>query len=295
MAETQTGTPLGAVDENTASSRAYPNFDRPPVIEVVLSVQFNPVEKLRGPQIGLLWAAYKDRFPQIEEHIPLDPVLETFGVRPAQQVSVKFELSDVPPIPRVWFLNERGDQLIQVQQDRFIHNWRKVAEEDEYPRYGNLTTSFRNELDLFGRFLEEEQLGDLSFNQCEVTYVNHILAGDVWSGHGDLNKVLTLWAGKHSDSFLPEAEDVRLATRYIIPGSENNPLGRLHVIATPAFRISDKRALIVLNLTARCRPDGEGLEGVFSSLDKAHEWVVRGFTSITTEQMHQVWRRRDDS
>jgi len=294
MAETQTDTPAGATDEK-AISPGYPNFGKPPVTEVVLSVQFNPIEKLRGPQIGLLWAAFKNQFPEVEEHVPLEPVLETFGVRPAQQVSVKFELSDVPPISRTWFLNERGDQLIQIQQDRFIHNWRKLAEEDEYPRYSNLISSFRSELEQFGHFLKQEQLGDLSFNQCEVTYVNHIFANGVWSGHGDLNKVLTLWAGKHSDSFLPEAEDVRLATRYIIPGSENNPVGRLHVVATPAFRISDKRALIVLNLTARCRPDGEALEGVFNSLNKAHEWVIRGFTSITTEQMHQVWRRRDDS
>jgi hypothetical protein len=41
----------------------FPDFADPPVVEVALSVQFDPLSALRTPQIGLLWAEYRTRFP----------------------------------------------------------------------------------------------------------------------------------------------------------------------------------------------------------------------------------------
>jgi uncharacterized protein (TIGR04255 family) len=269
-----------------------PEFAKPPVTEVVLSVQFEPIQKLTGPQIGLVWTRFRSQFPRVEEHPPIARAFEVFGKPGPQQVNVQFELTDSLPMLRSWFLNDRGDQLIQVQQDRFIHNWRKVGDEDEYPRYKRLIASFTEELVEFGAFLKDEGIGDLALNQCEVTYVNHIIAGEGWEAPGELNKVLTVWSGTYSDEFLSEPEDVRLAIRYTIPSPDDSPLGRLHISAAPAFRMSDKKGVLVLTLTARCRPLENGLEGVKKSLDLAHNWMVRGFASITTRNMHQIWERR---
>ena len=57
-------------------SQSLPDFDNPPLIEVALSVQFDPLEQLRTPQIGLLWAEFRDRFPVTQEHVPLDITCE---------------------------------------------------------------------------------------------------------------------------------------------------------------------------------------------------------------------------
>jgi hypothetical protein len=38
-------------------------------------------------------------------------------------------------MPRFWFVNEVGTELLQFQLDRFVHNWRKTGEGIEYPRY----------------------------------------------------------------------------------------------------------------------------------------------------------------
>lgn len=270
---------------------SLPDFADPPVVEVALSVQFDPLTSLRVPHLGLLWEEFRNRFPNTEEHPPLPPVIERFGVRGPSGVSVQLETG--LPMPRCWFLNEAGDELIQVQQDRFVHNWRKVGHGDKYPRYERIRETFKTELDTFCQFLDREQLGKLAPNQCEVTYVNHIASGKGWERHGQIGEVVTVWASRYSDTFLSEPEDVRFAVRYVIPDSSGAPLGRLFINVEPAYRTTDNQPVLVMQLIARGRPDGEGIEGVFRFLDTGREWIVRGFASITSSRMHEIWGRRD--
>ena len=105
-----------------------PEFESPPIVEVVFSVQFEPLGSLRTAQIGLLWERFRKDFPKVDEKPPLEPVLERFDRPQSVKVGLRFEALDVPPLARVLFLNEPESQLIQVQPDRFIHNWRKNAD-----------------------------------------------------------------------------------------------------------------------------------------------------------------------
>lgn len=268
-----------------------PDFENPPVTEVVLSIQFEPLPSLRTPLIGLLWREFRERFPKLEEHSPLDPVFEKFTPTLSPKVGLRVEAYDAPPLPRVWFLNEEGTQLLQIQPDRFIHNWREVGECDRYPRYERLRDSFLKELSTFRAFIDRERLGELVINQCEITYVNHILAGEGWERHGQLSEILRCWVPVSGS--LPEPESVSLATRYVIPGGEGQPVGRLHVTVQPAWRTSDGRLMYVMTLTARGTPQGEGVDGAVAFLDVGREWIVRGFTDLTTGKMHSIWRRTD--
>jgi len=70
-------------------------------------------------------------------------------------------------------------------------------------------------------------------------------------------------------------------------------LGRLHVGLQPAYTSVDGHPIFVINMTARGKPEPADLEGAFRLFDHEHEWIVRGFTSITTKHMHELWRRRD--
>lgn len=273
---------------------ALPDFQDPPVVEVALAVQFEPLTNLRTPQLGLLWSDFRGRFPKIEEHPPLDPMMERFGVKGPPTASIRFEMVRRPPVPRCWFLNESGTELVQVQQDRFAHNWRKVGDGEEYSRYEHVRETFKSELGTFEGFLRREKVGELTPNQCEVTYVNHIIADNGWKKHGELARVLTLFAGKCSEEFLPDLEEARLSGSYVIPGADGQPLGRLRFSIEPVYFREDDRPMFLLNLVARGRPDGEGVDGVLRFLDTGHEWIVRGFAAITTPNMHKVWGRRDD-
>jgi uncharacterized protein (TIGR04255 family) len=277
-----------------AATRPLPDFANPPVVEVALSVQFEPLRNLRVPQIGLLWQEFRDRFPVTEEHATIDPAIERFGVAQRRQGAVRVEMLQVHPVPRCWFLNAVGTQLIQVQQDRLIHNWRKVGDAESYPRSEHVRGEFAGELEQFRAFLQRERLGELRPNQCEVTYVNKISTGPGGFQHGDLDKLITLFHRRYSDDFLTTPEEVGFTAHYVIPDAAGEPLGRLHVSVEPVFRESDDQPNFLMNLTARGKPVGESIGGALAFLDLGREWVVRGFASITTQNMHHVWRRQHD-
>lgn len=48
-------------------SEDLPDFDTPPVVETVLSVQFEPLPLVRPAHLGLLWNEYRSSFPKTEE------------------------------------------------------------------------------------------------------------------------------------------------------------------------------------------------------------------------------------
>lgn len=272
-------------------ARDLPDFDAPPVVEVSLSVQFDPLPNLRATQIGLLWNQFRDRFPKTEEHGPIDPQFELFG----QQKSTRprLELMETPPLPRFWFLNEAGTELIQVQNDRFIHNWRKAGEGASYPRYEKLRQTFEGELIEFWSIVEREKWGQLRPNQCEITYFNQIVSGPGWERHGQLGEILTLFQSKYSDTGLGEPEDVNLAVKYVLRNEKEEPIGRLHISTKPGLRKSDGKPVIGLSLTARLRPPGEMIEDTLWCLDFGRDAIVNGFASVTTTKMHQIWERKD--
>ena len=161
------------------------------MVEVVLSIQFEPISGLTTAHVGLLWQRYRGRLSVIEEHPPLLPQSEHFGPPSPPRVNVAIE--DKPPTPRVWFLNEQKTELVQVQNDRFAHNWRKVGRGQAYPRYENIRDRFREEVSGFEQFVDEN-LGTLSVSQCELTYVNHIEQSETWGRHGQVEQVFRNWS-----------------------------------------------------------------------------------------------------
>src|SRR5262245_26513290 len=109
---------------NSVIRPPLPDFEAPPVTEVSLGVQFRPLESLRVLHLGLLWQDFRESFPNSEEHPPLPSVVETFG-KPRAAPSISLELQELPSVPRVFFLNADQTELVQVQQDRLIRNWRQ--------------------------------------------------------------------------------------------------------------------------------------------------------------------------
>jgi hypothetical protein len=70
------------------------------------------------------------------------------------------------------------------------------------------------------------------------------------------------------------------------------PVGRLHSVTTPRYRVDTMEPVYVLEMVARGQPLGPGLDGAVALLDLGHEYIVRGFADLTTRRMHEVWGRR---
>jgi uncharacterized protein (TIGR04255 family) len=269
----------------TARPADLPDFSNPPVAETVLSLQFDRLSAMRTAHFGLYWGEVHDRFPTTEEHGELVSIIERFPDQLQPAVGIQFEAFEAPPT-RFWFVDELGTELIQLQRDRFIKNWRKAGEGDQYPRYERVRAGFDRDFNQFVEFVSRNQLGTIRVNQCEVTYINHIVAGRGWKSHADVGQVFTVWQQPRS-AYPGQAQDLTFRARFPILDKRGEFVGRLHVTLQSVRRLSDGVPMFVLDLTAR------GQIGENSDFfDLGREWIVRAFTELTTPMMHEIWGRR---
>jgi uncharacterized protein (TIGR04255 family) len=195
------------------------------------------------------------------------------------------------PLPRALFRNEAGTQLKQFQADRFVRNWTKADSAPEYPRYESIRESFADDIRTLIEFLATNSLGKLVPNQCEVTYVNLVPLDGM-----AVSAVVSPWNGSYSDSFLPEPEATEVAAHFVMTHPQHTePVGRLHVQGALVTYRDTKRKALQLTLTARGQPLGTDVDGVLTFLNLGREYIVKGFASFTTPQMHKSWGRRDGS
>lgn len=276
----------------TQRRRSLPEFSCPPLAEVALSVQFDPIQKLTIPEVGLLWQEYSEKFDHVEQQSPIESIVERFGVRSKQLLNPRLELMTSAPIPRVWFLDEHRRELIQIQNDRFIRNWRKVQDDDDYPRYiEHIRPSFVKDLSIFTEFLASRQLGKLTPNQCEVTYVNVIHPSSAWSDHSKIQDAFSLFSGAYNGIENCDIEELRFQIKHLLTDEDNNPIGRLHVEASPAYSSKDNQELIELKIIARGKPASETIDGALEFIDFGREKIVQVFDKITNTSLHNIWEK----
>lgn len=263
-----------------------PKFDRPPVIEVVCGILFQPFQALLAPHFGLLWEKLKESgYTQCQEVAPLAPVIEQ--LEGGQHV--QFEFTDTPPLPRIWFVRPDENGIVQVQRDRLLHNWKKVRPEDEYPHYESVIKMFRDILTSFEAFLQGASIGQVSPRQYEMTYVNHLPQGDGWQALAELGKVFpdVSWRTK-TGRFLPSPEALNHRISFLLPDGS----GRLHATIRTALRRQDNMPMLLFEMTARGMPKDQSRDAMWKWFDLAHEWIVQGFTDTTSDTMHKnVWKR----
>jgi len=274
-------------------SSNLPSFKSPPVHEVVLGVQFAPIAKLDVRHAGLMWNRIRARFPTVEVRPPLDPQFERFGqARPAPHV--KLEITELPLFPRVWFVDATRTEILQLQKDRLLHNWRRVRGDETYPRYGYVRGQFEQDLLDLTSFLHSEGIDPPSPNQCEATYVNHIFAGEKGSRHSDPSQIFRLFRAGLSFSEIGQTEGTSLTSRFVVSSKDSRGMdlfGRLYVELLTAVHAETERPMYVFTLTVRGGPATPDVGGVLAFLDFARERIVTSFASLTSEKMHHEWGR----
>jgi uncharacterized protein (TIGR04255 family) len=278
-----------------ADPQGLPAFGKPPVGEVVLAVHFDPPLKLQVFSISQLWEKWRGRFPSVQEHPELPPLPDELSRGPVAP-AIEFQVVDVTGAaspPRFWFLNETGSELVQVQRDRLVHNWRRLDPDSPYPHYENLRPAFRDDLIDFQAFLAESQAGKFSPYQCEISYINPIQIGLGLEDFGQLHRLIAPWSGQFSEPFLADPESVSIAVRFLMTDTSGKTAGRLHISANPVQSQVDGTSAVLLQLAARGRPYDQSIDGVLQFLDLGHDWIVRAFAAITTPEMHDLWERQN--
>jgi uncharacterized protein (TIGR04255 family) len=259
---------------------SLPSYKNPPVNEVVYGVRFRTPDNLLIPHIGILWEKFRAEYPIIQ-HAP--PIATAKG-------EIKIDTATGAPIPRVWFINKSDDQLVQFQPDRFHYNWRR--RQTEYPRYEHLIKNFEDVINNIEIFFKESEFGQIEPIDFELAYINHIPKGEGWNTIHDLPKIFSDFVWRYDGRrFLPNPQKLAWNLNFLLP--EDN--GNLMVSLKQGIRIEDKLPLLILELKATGIGESAGKEISRAWFDLAREWIVRGFTDLTTPEIQKIWQREDNA
>lgn len=269
--------------EQSSRRPALPDFRKPPLNEVVLGVQFMPPRGYQQIRAGEVWGLFRSEFPLVEEHPPLPPIFETFGLTPFP-APFNFGVVVGAQHDRFWFLAPNKEELIQFQQDRLLHNWRKVGDSsNEYPRFESMISRFEDELLSLEGFFSSIEPQSILCNQVEISYVNHIPVDPAKPTVAEDWVRFVGFGGSQPD-------DIVVSTRDAIVGASGAPFARMQCDFSSAVRpIGGK--MYVLTLTVRGAPFDPSIPAVLDFLKMGRELIVNKFASMTTESAHAIWER----
>jgi len=203
-------------------------------------------------------------------------------------------------VPRMWIISEDGCELIQVQVDRFLRNWRRYhGPTIAYPTYDIHTRpNFVRDFGEFLEFTKTQRLPTPAIDQCEITYINIIQPCDVWEHFGQLDRVFKGWSSDYPKLAGSEALATGWRAQHEVADANGKFVGHLFVELDSAFSVppgsppsSEPSPIFQLQLTVRGRPLGEGIDGVMAFMDLGHSIIVNSFVAVTTAEMHAVWGR----
>lgn len=253
-----------------------PSYKNPPVNEVVCGLQFQESDKLRIPHFGLLWDKFRSDYPILQH---ASPIISKKG-------EILVDSTTGAPLPRVWFINKDDDQLIQFQIDRFYFNWRR--RKNEYPRYSHVIGNFEKVMSTVSNFFNEFDLGELEPIEYELTYINRIPKGQGWETIDDLRQIFTDFAwNKSTNRFLRNPGKVTWTAEFPLPEQK----AFLNVNLKQATSIEDKMPLLIFELKTRGNGESVETKNTRQWFDMAHEWIVRGFTDLTTPEIQKIWEK----
>ena len=267
-----------------------PDYDKPPVVETILGVQFDPLLSFKNAHLGAFWKSLDAKvWPTVQDAPPLPPQFENF-VESAQWVrGIQFQLTQEVAI-RVLIKNSDGNRMIQAQNGRFHFNW--LGEDGaQYPRYPKVREGFVTALRSFISFVGEEKLGEIKPNQWEVTYLNHIPKGTVWNSPDD-------WGFFRPLRAVPGIKDVVQSEsfggewHFTIPDQK----GRLHVSWQHTIKVEpNKNEIVVLTLTARGPLAGtsQPVDAILEGVDLGRKTIVRSFAGMMTDEANKYWGLKD--
>lgn len=273
----------------TNNIHSLPRFRKPPVVETVLGVHFRPSENFTSAEQGILWDRhFRQKYTKLEERPPIEEVSEKFGdERLGAFPMMRWQVKDRPDTPRLWAVSETGQLVIQIQKNAFFSNWLKAGDDVAYLPYQERRQQFSRQLNQLDEFFREQSIGQLEPTSWAVTYVNHIDYKGLDHIGSEVARMFAVWTNQFSDGFLREPD--KLTFNFTFPMPDH--AGRLNVNLTPAVLPKDKRQILRLDLTARGQLQSKDIASALSAIDLGHEWIVRGFASLTQPEMHQVWER----
>ena len=249
-------------------------FKKPPLNEIVFQVAFPEIQGFGPTHIGLFWSEFRDTFPTIES-APRIGLPGAFNIR-----------SGVLPDNRVWLVHKDNSQVIQIQDDRFMFNWRETGESDSYPGFDVLYPMFKTFFAQFVKFLEVENFRPKILTGFELQYINHIYQG-VWDEWDDAGKVFPAfnWAGNPKK--MPPAKGFR----HFVQCDRPNGLGELAVTIDSRTHKQSSEPLINFEIKVTAHQRELELDSLDDIFLPAHDELVDTLSSMTSHAVQKTWEK----
>jgi uncharacterized protein (TIGR04255 family) len=263
-----------------------PTFDLPPVIETVYSAQFEPLPAFRNAHLGAFWQTLGDEWPEVADAALLPAQNEYFGQEQIWERLGSLRLAiHQNAAARIQIRNAKKNRMVQVQNGCLIYNWLQLPGE-RYPRDRAIRPEFDQMLRRFTDFVSAQKLGEVKFNQWEVTYVNHLPINTVWQTPKDWPSLFNGLAQPAAEIEGLSLESLGGTWRYVIPPNR----GRLHVglqHGRTAEGPAGVEALIV-TLTAR-GPVSDADGGLAAGISLGHNAIVGTFARMMSDKARGQW------
>lgn len=266
-----------------APDATVPGPANPPIVELAIGVQFSPLSKLTLGHYGLFWQTLMPEWVKPGEAPRIAEQFEVFGQ--SHIASRRRRLAFEPFLRTMRFTLEHKDKdkLIQLQESRFHLNWRRLK--GKYPSFEALSQEFSKLLWQFDKFVTDNELGKLAFNQWELTYTDAFPKGDRWQTPADWSEILP---GLFGQLFSTDGIRVQLERRaaewsFLIDDNK----GRLHVAARTGRVEGEEQESLLLNMTARGPVDEISIQSVMSGLKFGHQIVHDAFMRLTSSAIQK--------
>ena len=261
--------------------RLLPSYERPPVQEVALAVQYRAQLTPKTADLVGFWQTVRDRFPEVEDLQPLIGAEERVG---------SFELLQLPPLRRLRMSDPAGQVSIQLQETHFITNWVKTSPEAVYPRFKTIYKDFEKYYNRLLAYFSDNKLGNVSAVNFELTYVNELgqVSPDLMSRLPGILKLYN-WDSEET-AFLGTPSAINLIWQLPMPVGA----GKMLITVNTARRLDGSEVILLI---FKCFGPAVNLASeaeIEDWFEAAHESIVRGFTELTTADAHLDWGRIDE-
>lgn len=261
-----------------------PVFERPPVVETLISVQFKPLAGFRSAHFGLFWL----------ECLPGKKwtLCEDAGLVPHELERFDSPILNLPPQKmdtidslgnRAVYRSEDGRNSVHLQPDRLIYSC--VRKGDPRPSYRDIRAEFDPLFGRFQEFCDLHDFGQIQPDLWEVSYTNAVPKGELWDSPKDWHKVFPgLFQPK-----LPEVGGMLWST---FDGEwffeMTNQSGRVRVKARKAIANQTNEVVLLLAIRAR-GPLSESGTTWCEGLDMGHRAAVRLFHDVASVEARAAW------
>ena len=253
-------------------------FENPPISEVVMGVYFSaPVLDFRNQHIGLLWSKIREQFPIVEQKHTLG------GIE-----ALRMPREEPFPMPRYWFISDDGIDLLQVQRNALLVNWRN--RDVKYPGFQEyLKPKFDKCFMDFSEFIQDEAgASDVTIDICELTYINEIKRCDYWSSLEDTSNVLPSFHAL--DIGNDPASPASINCAYVYESAED-----LHIrVAVKSGTLTEdpNEPVLVLEIKTNGKIGPVSKKDTDEWFDRAHKGIFSCFLEITNKDIQEkYWKR----